>query len=79
MHTDVPFTKWLVNEVEQRTQTLNAWMLDEDAHNLTWRAGRTPSEVRWLALVEGAVFGSRWDPELKLLVKAGAMPADALN
>ena len=60
-------------------KTFTAWMLDEDTRNLTWRAGRTPSEVRWLTLVEDAVFGSLWGAQLKLLVKAGAMPADALN
>ena len=60
-------------------KTFEAWMLGEDTRNLTWRAGRTPSEVRWLTLVEDAVFGSLWDSQLKLLAKAGAMPADALN
>ena len=71
MHTDVPFTKWVDNEVEPRMKTFRAWLLDEDTRNITWRAGRTPSEVRLLTSVEDAVFGSLWDPLFKLLAKAG--------
>jgi hypothetical protein len=60
-------------------KTCKAWMLDQDTRTLTWHAGRTPSEVRWLTLVEDAVFGSLWGPQLRLMAKAGAMPADALH
>ena len=78
MHTDVPFTKWVDNEVEPRMKTFRAWLLDEDTRNITWRAGRTPSEVRWLASVEDAVFGSHGTLCSNCLRRPG-LPADALN
>ena len=78
-NTDVPFAKWLENDVEPRMKTFKAWMRAEASGNLTWRACRTPSEIRWLSLVEETVFGTLWDAQLKLLVKGGMLPADALS
>ena len=66
--TEVPFTKWLDTELEPLTKAFRAWLLDEDLRNLTWRAGRTPSEDWWLTLVKDAVFGSLWGAQLRLLV-----------
>ena len=79
INTDVPFTKWLENDIEPRMKTFKAWMQTEADGKLIWRAGRTPSEVRWLTFVEDITFGSLWDAPLKLLVKGGTLPADALN
>ena len=36
--TDVPFAKWLENDVEPRVKTFKAWMRAEASGNLTWRA-----------------------------------------
>jgi len=79
INTDVPFSKLLENDVEPRMKAFRTWMQEEAKNNLTWRAGRTPSEVRWLTFVADIVFGSLWDAQLKLNVKAGTLPADALN
>ena len=56
-----------------------AWMHEEALGNLTWRVGRPPSEIRWLSFVEESVFGTRWDAQIKLMVKAGRLPLDALT
>ena len=77
--TDVPFAKWLENDVEPRMKTFKAWLRAEASGNLTWRARRTPSEIRWLSLVEETVFGTLWDAPPKLLVKSGVLPAEALS
>ena len=58
INTDVPFTKWLENEVEPRMKSHKAWLQDENSFNL-WCAGRTPSAIRWLSFVEESVFGTR--------------------
>ena len=79
VNTDVPFTKWLEHDVEPRMNSYMAWMQEEASANLTWRAGRPPSEIRWLSLVEDILFGTRWDAAVKVLTKAGTMPADALS
>jgi len=52
---------------------------EDRADNLVWRTMRSGSEVRWLQLVEDAVFGTMWDSVVKMHVKAGVLPADALN
>ena len=79
VNTEVPFPKWLENDVDPRMKTYKAWMQEEAAHKLSWRAGRSASEVRWLTFVEDIVFGTLWDGQLKVLVKAGTAPADALH
>ena len=79
INTDVPFPKWLENDVDPRMKTFKAWMQDEARKKLTWRAGRPASEVRWLTFVEDIVFGTLWDGQLKVLVKGGTAPADALH
>ena len=56
-----------------------AWMQEEASANLTWRAGRSPSEIRWLSFIEDILFGTRWDAAVKVLAKAGTLPADAFN
>ena len=79
INTDVPFAKWLESEIEPRVKSHKAWMHEEASGNLTWRAGRSPSEIRWLSFVEESVFGTRWDAQIKLMVKAGTLPLDALT
>ncbi len=79
INTDVPFPKWLENDVDPRMKTFKAYMKDEALKNHSWRAGRPASEVRWLSFVEDVVFGTLWDGQLKVLVKAGTMPADAVH
>ena len=79
VNTDVPFTKWLEHDVEPRMNSYMAWMQEEASANLTWRAGRSPSEIRWLSFIEEILFGTRWDAAVKVLTKAGTMPADALS
>ena len=44
INTDVPFTKWLENEVEPLMKSYKALLQAEASGNLAWRAGRTPSE-----------------------------------
>ena len=68
-NADVPFAKWLENDVEQ----------EEASGNHAWCAGRTPSEIRRLSFVEDTVFGTLWDAQLKLVVEAGTLPAGALS
>ena len=75
LNTDVPFAQWLEQDVEPRVKSHKAWAQAEASGNLTWRAGRTPSEIRWLSLVEDTVFGTLWDAQLKLVAKAGTLPA----
>jgi len=40
---------------------------------------RSASELRWLQLVEDAVFGTSWEYAIKPHVKTGVLPAGALN
>ena len=54
-------------------------MQEEASANLTWRAGRPRSEIRWLSLVEDILFGTRWGAAVKVLTKVGTMPADAFS
>ena len=53
-------------------------MQEEAFGNLTWRAGRTPSETRWLSFAKETVLATLWDAQLKLVVEAGTSPAGAL-
>ncbi|MFM7978192.1 MAG: hypothetical protein ACKPKO_02655, partial [Candidatus Fonsibacter sp.] len=46
---------------------------------MVWRTLRSGSELRWLQLVEDAVFGALWDSVTQLHDKAGVLPVDALN
>ena len=77
--TDVSFAQWLVHAVEPRMKSHKAWTHAEASGNLTWRAGRTPSETRWLSLAEETVLATLWDAQLKLVVEAGTLPAGALS
>ena len=74
LNTDVPFAQWLEQDVEPRVKSHKAWAQAEASGNLTWRASRTPSETRWLSLVEDTVFGTLWDALL-----LNESPADALT
>ena len=58
LNTDVSFAQWLEHAVEPRVKSYKAWTHAEASGNLTWRAGRAPSEIRWLALVEETVFAT---------------------
>ena len=66
INTDVPFTKSLSckNGMESPMRIFKESMHEAANGNLTWCAGRTPSEVQWLACVEDAVFGALWDSHL---------------
>ena len=74
LNTDVPFAQWLEQDVEPRMKSHKAWAQAEASGSLTRRAGRTPSEIRWLSLVEDTVFGTLWDALL-----LSELPADALT
>ena len=79
LNTDVPFAQWIEQGVEPRVKPHKAWAQAEASGNLTWRAGRAPSEIWRLSLVEDTVFGTLWDALLKLMVYAGTSPAAALS
>ena len=55
-NTGAPFSKWRENDVEPRMKSCKAWMHEEASGNLTWRAGRAPSEIRRLSFVADTVF-----------------------
>ena len=75
----VPFNKWVDQEVAPRMSSFQRWLKEDRADNLVWRTLRSGSELRWLQLVEDAVFGAVWDSVTKVHLKACAMPVDALN
>ena len=79
INVEVPFPKWVENEVDPRMKTFHAWSQNEKAQKHAWRAGRPASEVRWLNFVEDVVFGTLWDGQLKVLVKNGTSTADAIH
>ena len=79
LNTDVSFAQWLEHAVEPRMTSYKAWTHAEASGNLTWRAGRTPSEIRWLSFAEETVLATRQGAQLKLVVEAGTSPADALS
>ena len=75
----VPFSKWVDQEVAPRMASFMAWLDEDGNNNLVWRTRRSASELRWLQLVEESVFGKTWDSVIKMHVKNGVLPADALN
>ena len=75
----VPVNKWVDQDVAPRMSSFLTWMEEDRADNLVLRTMRLGSELRWLQLVDDAVFGPMWDSVIKMHVKAGVLPADALN
>ena len=57
VNADVPFAQWLDQDVEPRMKSYKAWAQADASGNLTWCAGRTPSETRRLSFVEDIVLG----------------------
>jgi hypothetical protein len=77
--TATPFTKWVDQDVAHRMASFQSWMDEERAGDLIWRTSRSASELRWLSLVEEAIFGKTWDTAIRIYVKNSVAAADALN
>ena len=75
----VPFNKWVVQDVTPRMPSFLTWFEEDHADNLVWRTMRSGSELRWLQHAEDAILGTMWDSVIKMHVKSGVLPADALN
>ena len=70
---------WVRGVVVHKTTDHSTWaMSDSNKADLAWRAGRSPAEIQWLNLMLDLAFRKTYDLPLKLALKAGQTPEEAL-
>jgi hypothetical protein len=70
---------WFSIRVASTAESFKAWHDAAEAADKSWRAGRPPAEVKCLSFFSDVIFGKAYDAPLKLAVKSGKSPSDALQ
>jgi hypothetical protein len=72
-------SEWITNTVAKHTASFATWGVQEDARDLRWRAGRSEAQIVWLNLLIEIVFGKSYDTAIKVSIRNGDGPEDALQ
>jgi len=60
-------------------ESYKSWFTSEESPVKTWRAGRAPSEGKFLSFFSDVVFGKVYDGPIKLAIKSSKTAAEALQ
>ena len=68
---------WLT-VVASVAESFKSWFENEESVDKSWRAGRPPSETKFLNLFSEVVFGRTYDHAIKFALRSGKSPDDAM-
>ncbi len=71
--------RWFDGPVATHAESWSSWLKQEEAQDVSWRSGRTPAERAFIELFTEIIFGRSHDTLLKLAIKQGKQPSEALE
>ena len=60
-------------------ESFKSWFENEESVGKSWRAGRPPSETKFLNLFSEVVFGRAYDHTIKFALRSGKSADDAMR
>jgi hypothetical protein len=71
--------EWIQEVVAKKVLNFATWGKVWASSDVTWRAGRNTAQIAWLNFMVEVTFGTGYDAPLKVALKAGQKPEEAID